>query len=169
MDHIEMLILIGVGGLLVLIFGIISIVMLVKHFRDKKKIVESDNWASVQGQIIFSDIRRQDSINAEGHQNVSYVPEVRYRYEHLGTEYTNDKISFGGKIGRTVKGANTILARYPVGENVTVFYNPANPADSVLERRVGSSVFLWVGLLFVFLTLAVIAVGGVLAMFSFAV
>ncbi len=45
-------------------------------------------------------------------------------------------------------GAHQVIERYPAGSQVNVFYNPLNPADSVLEIKTPISVIiLWVFIL----------------------
>ena len=34
---------------------------------------------------------------------------------------------------RVIGQAQATVARYPIGANVTVYYNPANPTESALE------------------------------------
>lgn len=49
--------------------------------------------------------------------------------------------------------AQSIADRYAPGTQVTVYYNPQNPDDAVLERSAGTSskILLWVGLLMILL------------------
>jgi hypothetical protein len=61
-------------------------------------------------------------------------PHVEYKYSVEGTEYTSRQISFdllGDPGGRG--GAETVVARYPVGRSVAVYYVPDNPATAILE------------------------------------
>ena len=57
-----------------------------------------------------------------------------------GQEYKGDKITFGFTqgYGRYAK-AQAALASYPLGAQVNVYYDPANPADAVLERKAGGN------------------------------
>ena len=77
--------------------------MLFKYFQDKKKTEESQNWSSAAGRITESYVRREETMDSDGYTTTSYYPEVRYGYEFLGTEYTGDKIAFGGKMGGNQK------------------------------------------------------------------
>src|SRR5262245_39046442 len=70
-------------------------------------------------------------------------PHVVYTYTVAGTPYTSSQISFdlfdkpGGQ-GRV----ESIVARYPVGQNVTVYYDPNEPATALLEPAVYSHFLL---------------------------
>jgi hypothetical protein len=61
-------------------------------------------------------------------------PYIEYTYTVTGVRYTSQQISFdlfnkpGGK-GRV----QSIVERYPVGQAVTVYYDPNNPAIAILE------------------------------------
>jgi len=61
------------------------------------------------------------------------MPRVRYAFAANGRSFVGERISFGDDTG----GANTqaTLARYPVGREVTVYFDPDDPGDSVLERE----------------------------------
>jgi len=159
-----MLIGIAVGGCFVLIFGIIGAVMLVKYFRDKKKAEESQSWSSASGRITESFVRSEESWDSDGYTTTSYYPEVRYTYEFLGTEYIGHQIAFGGSVGNSnYKKAEEILAQYPVGKNVVIYYDPNNPGDAVLERRIGGKIMLIIGVIFSLVALCTICISGVVA------
>ena len=66
----------------------------------------------------------------------SDYPVVVYQYEIGGKTYQSQIIRAGEQFlsARIIGQAQAAVARYPVGATVTVFYNPANPAESALER-----------------------------------
>lgn len=163
MDNTGLLVGVGVGGCFVLIFGIIGVVMLVKYFRDKKKAEESQSWSSAAGRITESYVRRQESRDSDGYTTTSYYPEVRYTYQALGVEYSGDKIAFGGSVGGSQKKAHERLTSYPVGKDVIVHYDPNNPEEAVLERRMGSKAFLIIGIIFTLVAICSACIGLVVA------
>ncbi len=57
---------------------------------------------------------------------------VVYEYELFGKKLRNNRVSIGEDLGNFE--VDETLARYPVGTNVTVYYNPRNPKEAVLER-----------------------------------
>ncbi|MBT3337168.1 MAG: DUF3592 domain-containing protein [Anaerolineae bacterium] len=151
------------GGFILVVFGIIGAVMIYKYFQEKKDAEESLGWSSTVGRITKSLMRRETSYESS---NTLYYPEVEYTYEFLGTEYTGDRITFGGSTGNSNRNkSEETLAKYPVGENITVYYDPNNPEDAALERKIGlgGKVFLIVGILFVFLAFCVFCIGIVAA------
>jgi len=79
---------------------------------------ESANWPSAPGVITES-----ESANRRWR--------VAYTYSVEGADYTGTGIVVGAKPGG--KSAAAILARYPLGSQVTVHYPPGNPKLAVLE------------------------------------
>ncbi len=161
-----MLVAIISGGFVILVFGIIGAVLVYKYFQEKREAEESQGWSSTIGRITKSFMRREASYESS---NTIYYPEVEYDYEFLGTEYTGHRISFGGSTGNSNhRKSEEVLARYPVGKSVPVFYDPNNAEDSVLIREMGTGgkVFLFVGALFLLISVCAFCVGGVIAIAS---
>jgi hypothetical protein len=53
-----------------------------------------------------------------------------------GTEYSSDRIAFGyGNTFNSESAALASLQKYSRGSLVTVYYNPENPNEAVLERK----------------------------------
>ena len=154
---------VAVGGCFILIFGIVGTVMLFKYFQDKKKAEESQSWSSASGRIMESYVRREESMDSEGFTTTYYYPEILYVYQFLGAEYTGDKIAFGGKVGESQNKAKERLVQYPVGKNVIVYYDPNNPEDAVLERKMSGKTMLIVGIVFAIIALCTACVGGTIA------
>ena len=89
--------------------------------------------------------------------------EVAYHYEVEGIQYTGSRVTLTDVTGG-LRQADQVLRAYPVGTDVTVFYNPQDPADSVLTAKAGAGGVL-IKVLAVFFGL----VGGVLTwVFHFA-
>lgn len=66
------------------------------------------------------------------------VPRFAYVYTVNGLKYAGQRAAFGGQTTTRVFGKviDARIEKYPPGSQVTVFYDPKNPAKSVLERRV---------------------------------
>src|SRR6185295_5200980 len=60
---------------------------------------------------------------------------VRYRYTVGQKTYESDDIAFGGQGHTTRLLAQQIVAKYPAGAQVQVFYNPKRPSQAVLEAK----------------------------------
>jgi hypothetical protein len=81
-------------------------------------------WASTNGKVLRSQLQTSDD---ETHAD------IEYEYRVIGTRYTSTRIAAG-----MLLNPQDAVSTYAVGATVTVFYNPDNPADAILER--GSNV-----------------------------
>lgn len=123
---------------------------------------ESVNWVEVTVIATKTDVELVSTGSGDNRDN-SYLPKVSYSFLVDGQVYRNDEIRLGGMAQNSRAEAEAVLAGYPLGQEMSAFYNPANPAQSVLEPGVHSN--LRVSLLFsaLFMLLgALILVGGVL-------
>jgi len=84
-------------------------------------------------------------------------PKLSYTYFVGGQEYVGHNIRITETDTASKQAAEDKIAPYPMGKDVTVFYNPKSPDDSVLEKQldtttllmlgIGGSIFLVVGIL----------------------
>jgi hypothetical protein len=95
----------------------------------------SSDWPSVQGQITSGRIQttQRDGKN-------EYMPTVRYSFTVEGRGYSGSRITASDEYQKNRGSAQDILARYPVGGQVEVFYNPADPGVAVLEKGMPGNV-----------------------------
>jgi hypothetical protein len=156
------------GGCFVTIFLGVGIFMLVKYFQDKKKTEESQAWSATSGQVTQSYVRESQTRDDDGYLTTTYYPEVRYTYQVMGVEYGGDKVSFGGAVGGGRKKAEEVIAQYPIGKNITVYYDPNKHEDAVIERRMGSKGFLIIGIVFTLIGVCIACIGGVAAILAIA-
>jgi hypothetical protein len=87
----------------------------------------SQKYAATQGSVISSHV--STSHTAEG-ASIPH-PSVKYRYTVRGVEYTGDRIGYATQ---DVSLSEAVVARYPVGSHPTVYYDPADPVQSTLEK-----------------------------------
>ena len=117
-------------SLIGVVLVIVGIVMIFLRRRSAALQAASVNWPTGEGRI--SDAKLHSFRDNDKHLN--YMARVWHAYEVNGQSYTAEKISWGGQpYGRVATQANEILARYPVGTPVKVYYNPQKPKQSVLE------------------------------------
>jgi hypothetical protein len=89
-------------------------------------------WCRTHGDIEHSDVRIESSEG--GFPPDRYFTQVRYSYVVRDTILHNDEIWLNSQHEmRSMEEAQELAARYPVGRNVVVFYNPDNPAQAVLD------------------------------------
>lgn len=119
---------------LLITWGAVGFIFVVVNFLLLRDTIHTQNrekttltWSTTEGTITTSKVRKQhDTENG----NVSY-PRVTYTYEVDGKKHHSSNIMAGGEIGGI--NVESTLARYPLGLKVTVYYDPQNPKDAVLE------------------------------------
>jgi hypothetical protein len=104
------------------------------HRRNQKSMAyrqSTQTWLNTTGTILMSSVQSSHSGNSH-----SIYPVVVYSYAVNGQSYQSQRIRAGDQFltVRVAGQAQATVARYPIGKSVTVYYDPANPAESALER-----------------------------------
>lgn len=87
-----------------------------------------------------------------------YGVEIVYTYDARGKTHHGDRLGKNGSFITNVRSAiQKVVDRYPPTKEVTVYYNPADPPESMLNPGVGF--VLWFSLLIPVMFLAVGAAG----------
>ncbi len=122
-----------VGVLVSLVFIAIGLGLLYYARGLSAKAQQSLSWPSTEGVIAHSAVLLQMQQTSNSNNTPTYKADVAYRYKVRGSDYSSDRITladFSSSGGR----AQSIVNRYPDGAPVSVYYNPADPSDAVLER-----------------------------------
>ena len=125
----------------------------------------SAGWPTVQGEIIESSVERETRRRKTGDKGpltqTIYRARISYEYTVDGTTFTGTRVAYGdhGKIansrrigiggsrisigGSAKAHAQGIVALYPKGNNVSVYYMPENPKECLLEPGLALKAFGW--------------------------
>lgn len=95
--------------------------------------LEAKSYPVATGTITHSEVTEH-----HGDDSTTYGVDVKYDFEVAGRRYAGDCYRYG-QMSSSDKSAHKIVASLPVGEQVDVHYNPADPSDSVLVVGVQSS------------------------------
>lgn len=137
------------------LFWIFSLAALTVTATVGKGSAERRNWSTVEGKVTKSEIRK--NINS----NLPYDAIVEYQYSVDGKSYIGRNRTFQMH-PHAKEAVSKIVASYPNGKIVTVYYDPKNPTIECLELGSGFSSFqIFYILLFVVMTLVLIAGGGI--------
>jgi uncharacterized protein DUF3592 len=113
----------GVAGLCV--YAFIDILRKEKH---------SARWPSAPGMVTVSKVAEHISRDKDDNEEIRFVPQITCTYQVGGREYRCATRKWGwNELYADSEGPEKILAKYPKGGSVPVFYNPADPSQSVLE------------------------------------
>jgi hypothetical protein len=103
------------------------------QFRQGLRAHASGKWPTGSATVTASTLERSPDSKRR------FRAAVQYRYRVGQQEYQSDRIFWGGNEGRQ-KPMASVVAAYPAGRKVRVFYNPQNPAEAVIDpvRNSGS-------------------------------
>ncbi|SEP31512.1 Protein of unknown function [Rhodospirillales bacterium URHD0017] len=117
-----------------LIFLPMAVLLVVAVIAKMLEVRRASGWSTAVGRIVKSSTAAQRHRSAGDATTVKTVPAVEYEFAVGGRKVRGNRIGIGGDSG----GADTeaTVRRYTVGAAVTVYYDPANPKNCVLERGV---------------------------------
>ena len=121
---------------------------LVCQVRELLRARASIGWPA--GEALITDAR----VRVHRGRRTSYKPEIAYRYNHRGTEYTGRRLTFGYLITSRTE-AESLVERFAVGTRWEVRICEARPQLSVLHPGVTSR--LWYSLVF-FVAFSIVSV-----------
>lgn len=102
-----------------------------KKSKEAKALREAaKNWAFTTGKIVTS------RVEVSGGDHTTVSPHVVFQYSVYGREYSGSQIKAGDVhiSSYSSRTAYDTVDKYPVGSEVTVYYDPENPEQSALER-----------------------------------
>lgn len=138
------------------IFLLIGVLLTIWGWTILQNARASASWPTADGLITDSRVSR--STDSDGGD--SYSPEITYSYAVNNLGYVNNTIKFGENSYGSRSKAEKIAAGYPIGRNVTVYYDPEKPDRSVLEPGVtaGSYIVISIGVFFILITLITVPI-----------
>lgn len=122
--------------IIIFVLFLLNAIFLAVIYFMRKKMAEVSQWPSTMGSVVMSTVERRST--SDGYTD---YPVVQYSYQVVGQSYQSTKRAPGPEVGGT--GARGIVAKYPVGAQVMVFYNPQNPSDAVIERKAPAQWLMW--------------------------
>lgn len=150
--------------LLARLFGVVFVVLgvfaLSKGLRDLRLAQASPEWPQVQGVIEQSQVAESKT---KGKTN--YYADIRYRYDVEGTAHSSGRVAFGSYQSTDRTPHEALVARYPAGSPVTVYYQPDAPESAVLEPGAAGQAWMMPGFGVAFI-LAGIGVAALLPRFA---
>ena len=135
----------------VTMLGAMGLFTLLLWLAFQRQVRAANGWSVATGKVLVADVESfqemESSASGSLHSTTTYRPSVVYSFEANGQQFISDRVGFGAAASGTVAGSvpwfvSQQAAKYPVGSQVTVYYNPQNPTESVLERRATGSLLL---------------------------
>jgi uncharacterized protein DUF3592 len=125
-------------------FFLLGCLMIWFGLRNRKLAKASKSWPSAAGKIVVSQVMR--SYDAETKRD-TYSADVQYEYTVGGETLRGKRVQFGAgwSTNTARRPAEALVARYPAGAAVSVFYDPAAPSQCTLEQSAsGSNIVLFI-------------------------
>jgi len=129
MQGTEFLIVLGGGAFL------LGLVLIIWISVTKGRGYGTPNWPTATGHVLSSTAVELERETSDGLVS-TFIPIIRYEYDVAGTPHTSARLNFLSDEHRTFidrRAAEQVVAKYPVGASVDVFYNPANPKQAALD------------------------------------
>ncbi len=137
----------GNVGLALLLGGFGVFAMLLAE-ASHREVAATAKWASTWGQIDSVEVksfRTAATMGAATRWWRFFYPLIVYSYPVGEQHYSGSRIALGGRMLASVDlFARREAASYRAGDPVQVFYDPANPAKAVLQRRSRGLGWMWI-------------------------
>lgn len=128
--------------------GVLAITAVIAGVAGHKawQVHQARDWLVVPGRVVSSRkvvrkvarMRDEDDAKDKGYEMRNFA-EVRFEFEHNGRKLRGERVSLGEDPGNFE--VDERLALYPVGREVTVYFDPARPEGAVLERDAPAGMF----------------------------
>lgn len=126
-------------------------------------------WPTVQGKIIHSAVVSDTSSQGK----TSYSADIQFTYRVGGRDYQSSQVGIepgpGASSSSDPSGARQTVARYPVGNTVTVYYKSDKPLLGVLQTGVSTMTWVLIGIggFFIFIGASFVLAGITRTCFGF--
>ena len=125
-------------GIAAILLGVLSLGYALYTYR---RGIESQSWPKAEGTIIHVSVKHAGStgdVSKNESQREWYLPVIEYTYSVRGRTYKGNRILIGELSSMPHESALELLQPYREGAKVRVSYDPANPANAVLQTRVNT-------------------------------
>jgi len=93
----------------------------------------SKSWPVAPGRITHSEMTVETKTSAKG-ESTMYGARIAYTYAIGGVDHEGHQVDWLDDIKTNFDSpARKLVAKYPVGQVVNVYYDPADPATALLE------------------------------------
>ena len=113
-------------------------------FKDSSTAIASSQWPTVQGTVTDSQLSSYEETSGDS-STTRYRANITYRYMVNGHPLIGSQVGFDDLDRTGQSEVEAIIARYPAGSAVTVYYDPARPQTAVLETGLTAGSLLPIG------------------------
>lgn len=115
-----------------------------------KEAQDAKSWPTTNGEIIVSEMTvDRGGSGSSRRSSTQYGFRIQYEYKVAGEIFVSNRVFVGQITSNYDDGVRKLLAKYPISQAVTVYYNPENFMAAVLEPgKIGSVLFVVIGFVF---------------------
>ena len=124
-----------VGGIVMLLVG--GVFFGIGLWFEIRKLAVAE-YVPTEGKIVSAEV----GSHRDSDGDTMYEPEFAYTYTADGRQYEGTDYTYTSISSSSSGGAHKIVARFPVGSECTVYYDPDDPVDSVLDKEPGG-MYVW--------------------------
>jgi Protein of unknown function (DUF3592) len=114
------------GAAWFLLCGVVALWLLLGNAHGVVQSYRAANWPSTAGVVVFSEVATGCG------RGSSNFPRVLFNYEVAGAKHRGSRLAFGSIGCGSWESAFSVVRLYKVGQEVPVYWNPAQADDSVL-------------------------------------
>ena len=123
----------GIIPIVLVVGGPMSVMLIAMIANKLLQLRRAAHWPQAAGRIVKSGVTASHQQRIDKETEVVNLPAIEYEFSANGRNYIGRRIGVGEDSGGT--NTEATLARYPVGADVAVYYDPADPENCVLERK----------------------------------
>lgn len=142
-------------GFACVVAAVLALAIAVKWWEVRK----ASRWLPAPGRIVSSRVVQREVNAGEGRTEMRNFPAITFTYKVGNRTYRGDRYSIRENLGNT--DVSETLQKFRKGAEVTVFYNPDDPGEAVIERDMPEGAFQALSLV-----AALIVVGAVALVFG---
>lgn len=116
------------------IFGYILV------YRPISQYLAAKEWSTTACQVISSTVRKHDSSSSDS--GPTYSIDILYSFFVNGREYRSNRYSFMDYSSSAYNSKSEVVKQYPRGKSFSCYYNPLNPGEAVIKRKLGWGMLL---------------------------
>ena len=114
------------GGAILVVFLLAGTLLIASSLHAYWLLAQAQTWPGTPGKVVESTLTRSSK---------TFRPVVRYEYTIRGIRYFGGNWRFGPNHIGSKDEAEWAIVTFPLDSKPTVFVNPADPSQSVLDRK----------------------------------
>jgi hypothetical protein len=115
----------------------VHLYLLHQHYQAFVKFQHLDRWKTTQAKILISQLKKHSTYNPDWRVwRTSYSWHLKYLYWVERSRYIGKKLHLAQRASYTDPlTPKALIKRYPAGRELTIYYNPNNPSEAIIEKN----------------------------------